>query len=530
MNLEKDEDRLVSELDALDVSEIVISSTFDKNSFSSLTLRKSIIVSYEDNDEVTLDYNAILEDIKDIRQMRTIVRLINYLVNTQKRNLDYIKKASIVKTNQFLNMDSYTRMNLELTRTIRSEDRYGSLLWVLDKTKTAMGGRLIKNWIVKPLYDLEKINYRLDLIEAFNDSFIVRKEIENNLKEVYDLPRIIARIGYGNANGKDLIQLSNSLKAVPNIKQVLLNSEIDVLIDLANKVDTLDDIVNLIENSIVDNPPLSIKEGGLIKRGFNKDLDELYSLSEGGKEWISNLEIKERERTGIKTLRVGFNKVFGFYIEVSKGATSLIKDEYGYERKQTLTNSERYITPELKEKEALVLQAEEKIVKLEYEIFNSIREEIKKWTLKIQSLADILALIDVVRSLSQVSIDNQYVRPTFNNEGIIDIKEGRHPVIEKVMNRNVYVSNDVYLDNDNYVLLITGPNMGGKSTFMRQVGISVVLAQMGCFIPAKSASLCLVDGIYTRIGASDDLVSGQSTFMVEMIEANNALKMQPRNP
>ncbi|HHU27768.1 TPA: DNA mismatch repair protein MutS [bacterium] len=524
MNLEKDEDRLVSELDALDVSEIVISSTFDKNSFSSLTLRKSIIVSYEDNDEVTLDYNAILEDIKDIRQMRTIVRLINYLVNTQKRNLDYIKKASIVKTNQFLNMDSYTRMNLELTRTIRSEDRYGSLLWVLDKTKTAMGGRLIKNWIVKPLYDLEKINYRLDLIEAFNDSFIVRKEIENNLKEVYDLPRIIARIGYGNANGKDLIQLSNSLKAVPNIKQVLLNSEIDVLIDLANKVDTLDDIVNLIENSIVDNPPLSIKEGGLIKRGFNKDLDELYSLSEGGKEWISNLEIKERERTGIKTLRVGFNKVFGFYIEVSKGATSLIKDEYGYERKQTLTNSERYITPELKEKEALVLQAEEKIVKLEYEIFNSIREEIKKWTLKIQSLADILALIDVVRSLSQVSIDNQYVRPTFNNEGIIDIKEGRHPVIEKVMNRNVYVSNDVYLDNDNYVLLITGPNMGGKSTFMRQVGISVVLAQMGCFIPAKSASLCLVDGIYTRIGASDDLVSGQSTFMVEMIEANNALK------
>lgn len=524
MNLEKDEDRLVSELDALDVSEIVISSTFDKNSFSSLTLRKSIIVSYEDNDEVTLDYNAILEDIKDIRQMRTIVRLINYLVNTQKRNLDYIKKASIVKTNQFLNMDSYTRMNLELTRTIRSEDRYGSLLWVLDKTKTAMGGRLIKNWIVKPLYDLEKINYRLDLIEAFNDSFIVRKEIENNLKEVYDLPRIIARIGYGNANGKDLIQLSNSLKVVPNIKQVLLNSEIDVLIDLANKVDTLDDIVNLIENSIVDNPPLSIKEGGLIKRGFNKDLDELYSLSEGGKEWISNLEIKERERTGIKTLRVGFNKVFGFYIEVSKGATSLIKDEYGYERKQTLTNSERYITPELKEKEALVLQAEEKIVKLEYEIFNSIREEIKKWTLKIQSLADILALIDVVRSLSQVSIDNQYVRPTFNNEGIIDIKEGRHPVIEKVMNRNVYVSNDVYLDNDNYVLLITGPNMGGKSTFMRQVGTSVVLAQMGCFIPAKSASLCLVDGIYTRIGASDDLVSGQSTFMVEMIEANNALK------
>ncbi len=524
MNLEKDEDRLVSELDALDVSEIVISSTFDKNSFSSLTLRKSIIVSYEDNDEVTLDYNAILEDIKDIRQMRTIVRLINYLVNTQKRNLDYIKKASIVKTNQFLNMDSYTRMNLELTRTIRSEDRYGSLLWVLDKTKTAMGGRLIKNWIVKPLYDLEKINYRLDLIEAFNDSFIVRKEIENNLKEVYDLPRIIARIGYGNANGKDLIQLSNSLKVVPNIKQVLLNSEIDVLIDLANKVDTLDDIVNLIENSIVDNPPLSIKEGGLIKRGFNKDLDELYSLSEGGKEWISNLEIKERERTGIKTLRVGFNKVFGFYIEVSKGATSLIKDEYGYERKQTLTNSERYITPELKEKEALVLQAEEKIVKLEYEIFNSIREEIKKWTLKIQSLADILALIDVVRSLSQVSIDNQYVRPTFNNEGIIDIKEGRHPVIEKVMNRNVYVSNDVYLDNDNYILLITGPNMGGKSTFMRQVGISVVLAQMGCFIPAKSASLCLVDGIYTRIGASDDLVSGQSTFMVEMIEANNALK------
>ena len=524
LNIEKDDDRLVSELDALDVSEVVISSSFDKNAFSSLALRKSIIISYEDNDEVTLEYNALLEDIKDIRQMRTIVRLINYLINTQKRNLDYIKKATIVRTNQYLNMDSYTRMNLELTRTIRSEDHYGSLLWVLDKTKTAMGRRLIKNWIVKPLYDLDGINYRLDLIEAFNESLILRKEVEENLKEIYDLPRIIARIGYGNANGRDLIHLANSLKAVPNIKDVLINSNNKVLIDFASRIDPLNDIVSLIDTSIADNPPLTVKEGGLIKRGFNQDLDELYSLSEGGKEWISNLELKERERTGIKTLKVGFNKVFGFYIEVSKGASINIKEEYGYERKQTLANAERYITPELKEKESLVLQAEEKIVKLEYELFNNIRDEIKKSTNKIQYLADNLAVIDVVRSLSQVSIDNQYIRPSFNDEGVIDIKEGRHPVIEKVMKRNVYVNNDVYLDKNNYVLLITGPNMGGKSTFMRQVGISIVLAQMGCFIPAKSASICLVDGIYTRIGASDDLVSGQSTFMVEMMEANNALK------
>jgi DNA mismatch repair protein MutS len=524
INLEKDEDRLISELDALDVKELVITSKFNQKVLAPLLVRKTITISYEENAEVTLDYEPLMGDIKDIRQMRNLVRLINYLVTTQKRSLDYLQKAKIIKSNNYLQMDSYTRFNLELTRTIRSEDRYGSLLWVLDKTKTAMGGRLIKNWIIKPLYNIEEINERFDYIEAFNDNFIVRSDVEIYLKEIYDLPRLIARIGYGNANARDLVQLAASLRVIPKLKESLESSNNPKLIKLSEQVNSLDSIVDIIDKAIVDNPPFTVKDGGIIKRGYNQTLDELKDLSEGGKEWISKLELEERERTGIKTLKVGFNKVFGFYIEVSRASADLIKPEFNYERKQTLANNERYITPELKEKEALVLQAEEKIIKLEYEIFIAIKDEIKKYTVDIQSLADVVAKIDVLRSLSQVSIDNHYIRPTFNEEGIINVIQGRHPVIEKVMDHNTYVANDVIMNEKEHILLITGPNMGGKSTYMRQVGIMVVMAQMGCFIPASSASLCLVDSIFTRIGASDDLVSGQSTFMVEMMEANNALR------
>lgn len=524
LNIEHDIDILETELETLEVKEIIISPLFNSELLKTLLLRKKITVSIQKDSDVTLEYEKFLMDIQDIRQMKTLVRMIDYLVDTQKRSLDYLQKAKIIKTKQYLQMDVYTRLNLELTRTIRSEDRYGSLLWILDKTYTAMGARLLKNFLNRPLADLQEILTRQEMISVFAKDFILRNDISKALKEIYDLVRLVARIGYGNANGRDLLQLSKSLKVVPLIKQLLINTNHPLFINLGNGINELKEILDLIEQAIVDNPPLGIKDGGIIKNGYNNELDELRELSQGGKQWISNLEISEREKTGIKTLKVGFNRVFGFYIEISKGAQDLIKPEWGYDRKQTLANSERFITPELKEKEVLVLGAEEKAIKLEYEIFLVIREEIKKYLDELQLLGDQLALIDVYNSLGEVAVNNNFVRPVFNQEGIMDIEQCRHPVIEKVIGHQGYVANDVKMDSLQNLLLITGPNMGGKSTYMRQVAITTILAQIGSFVPATYANMPLIDKIFTRIGASDDLVSGQSTFMVEMSEANNAIR------
>ena len=462
-------------------------------------------------------------NIQDIRQIRCLVRLVDYLVQTQKRSIDYLQKAKVLKTKQYLQMDAYTRFNLELLRTIRSEDRFGSLLWVLDKTKTAMGARLLKTYISRPLADIYSINERLDVVESFVNHFIARKEIATKLNEVYDLPRLIARIGYGNANARDLVQLSKSLKVIPEMKSILNESLDPKLSELSNKLNNLNPIVELIENAIIENPPFSIKEGGMFKEGYNEELDELRKLSKGGKEWINSLEAQERERTGIKTLRIGYNKVFGFYIEVSKGQLNQVKDEYGYIRKQTLVNGERFITQELKEKEDMILHAEDKMFKLEYEIFNAIKFEVKKYTQEIQMLSEIIAEIDVLRSFAEVSVNNNYVRPTFNDAQILNVVDGRHAVLEKVTTK-AYVPNDIKFNKESLIQLITGPNMGGKSTYMREVALIVIMSQVGCFVPAKEAKLPVFDRIFTRIGASDDLVSGQSTFMVEMIEANNAIR------
>lgn len=522
LNIENDNEVLLNEIDTLEAKEIVVSSSFDTSIFAKELAKHKFTISYEEECEPTLDFENLVMNLNDIRQIRVVCRLVSYLLKTQKRSLDYLQSAKVIKTKTYLAMDVFTRFNLELTRTQRSDDRYGSLLWVLDKTKTAMGARLLKSYIVRPLSDLALINERLDYVSSFVNAFIARKEICELLKEVYDLPRLIARIGYGNANGKDLVQLARSLKVVPSIKDALNNSNDQLLINLSTKLNSLDNIVNLIDSAIVENPPFSIKEGGIIRRGFNSDLDELYKLSKGGKEWLNEFENKEKERTGIKTLKVGFNKVFGFYIEVSKGQLPLVKEEFNYIRKQTLTTGERFITPELKEKEELILTSEEKSIKLEYALFNEIREEIQKYTEKIQTLSEILSFIDVLRSFAEVSVDNNYVRPSFNN--LVDIKEGRHPVLEKVLKNSEYVSNDLYLDEDNFLKIITGPNMGGKSTFMRQIALIVIMAQIGCFVPCKEATLKVFDKIFTRIGASDDLVSGQSTFMVEMLEANHALR------
>ena len=522
LNIEHDNDILLNEIDTLEAKEIVINKDFDESIFKKLVEKRQVTISYEEDCEPTLEYEHLVINLNDVRQIRVVTRLVSYLLKTQKRSLDYLQAAKIIKTNSYLQWDVFTRFNLELTRTQRSEDRYGSLLWVLDKTKTAMGSRLLKNYILRPLSDENKINERLDYVESFVNSFIQRKEIGELLKEVYDLPRLVGRVGYGNANGKDLVQLANSLKVIPAIKESLNSSEDELLINLSKRLNSLENIVTLVDSAIVDNPPLTIHEGGIIKRGYNADLDEIYKMSKGGKVWLTEFENKERERTGIKTLKVGYNKVFGYYIEVSKGQVPFVKEEFGYIRKQTLTTGERYITMELKEKEDLILSSEEKSTKLEFELFTEIKNEIKKYTEDIQNLSDILSKIDVLRSFAEVSVDNNYVRPTFSNN--LNIVEGRHPVLEKVIDNSTYVSNDLNMNEKDFLKIITGPNMGGKSTFMRQIAIIVIMAQIGCFVPAKCATLKIFDKIFTRIGASDDLVSGQSTFMVEMLEANQALR------
>ncbi len=529
MNIEKDTNSLISELDNILTHEVVVKSNFNKETLDLIRSKRNILISHEDNDTIELEFEGILQEVKDLYQMRTIMRLINYFRKTQKRGLDYLQVAKVIKSNKALQIDAYSRLNLELTRTIRSDEKFGSLFWLLDETKTAMGGRLLKRWISKPSSDINEITNRQDMIQSFIDSFMIRNDVRTMLDEVYDLERLIARISFGNANGRDMLQLKNSLKPLPNIKNLLYklnNQSINTIID---KMGDFTDIVELLENAISEDAPITIKEGGIFKPNFNKELDEIVALSHGGKKWIADLEEQERERTGIKTLRIGYNRVFGYYIEVSKGAKDQIKDEWGYERKQTTINGERYITQELKEKEALILNADEKRMRLEYDLFLDIRKKIQDKTTLIQRLANNIALIDVLTSLAEVSSANNFVRPKFNFERRINIVEGRHPVIEKVLKDKHYVPNDVVLNSDIDILLITGPNMGGKSTYMRELAVIVVMAQIGCFVPAKEADLMVFDQIFTRIGASDDLVSGQSTFMVEMNETNNALRHATEN-
>lgn len=529
MNVEKDISSLISELDNILTHEIVVKSTFDKEAIATITSKRKILISYEDNDEITLEFEGVLQEVKDLYQMRAIMRLINYFRKTQKRSLDYLQVAHVIKTNKALQIDAYSRLNLELTRTIRSDEKYGSLYWLLDNTKTAMGGRLLKQWISKPSSDINEIIARQEMIQSFIDNFMIRNDVRVMLDEVYDLERLIARISFGNANGRDLLQLKTSLKPLPALKVALSklnNAHID---DIANKFSNFDDLVDLIEKAISEDAPITIKEGGIFKPGYSPELDEIIALSHGGKKWVAELEEKERERTGIKTLRIGYNRVFGYYIEVSKGQIDQIKDEWGYQRKQTTVNGERYITEELKEKEALILNADERRMRLEYDLFVDIRKKVQDKTQLIQRLANNLAVIDVIVSLAEVSSSNNFIRPKFNFERRINIIEGRHPVIEKVLKEKFYVANDVNLDSNTDVLLITGPNMGGKSTYMRELAIIVVMAQMGCFVPAKEADLMVFDQIFTRIGASDDLVSGQSTFMVEMNETNHALRHATEN-
>lgn len=529
MNVEHDWTSLISELDNLLTREIVVSSNFSKETLEEITNKRKILVSYEDDDQIELEFEDLLSEVQDLYQMKAVVRLLHYLRRTQKRELDYFQQVHVIKSYRTLQIDSFSRLNLELVRTIRSEEKYGSLYWLLDHTKTAMGGRLLKHWIQKPSSDLEEILSRQSMVTSLIEHFMKREELIRALDAVYDLERLIARISFGNANGRDLLQLKTSLKAVPVLKDILNEFENENLKKIASSMDALEDIAALIEKAIREDAPITIKEGGIFLPGYNKELDELIELSHGGKSWVAELEAKERERTGIRTLKVGYNRVFGYYIEVSKGAKDLIQDDWGYERKQTTINGERFITQELKEKEALILNADEKRMKLEYDLFLELRKVIQNVTRKIQNLANQIAKVDVLVSLAEVSAGAGYVLPTFNQERRVYIEKGRHPVIEKVMKKDCFVANDVNLPSNNDVLLITGPNMGGKSTYMRELALIVIMAQIGCYVPAKKADLMVFDQIFTRIGASDDLVSGQSTFMVEMSEANHALRHATEN-
>jgi DNA mismatch repair protein MutS len=520
--IKHDISKIVTEIVSLGIKEIVVNEKFDKRITSILTNNFKISVSIHNDSVSTNEYEYIYNELTDMRNILAIKHLLSYILETQKRDLKHLQKAIIKDNKTHLKMDIHTKRNLELTETLRLKQRNNSLIWLLDKTKTAMGSRMLKVMIENPLTSKEEISKRHDVVDKLLTEFILKGELNDLLDEVYDLERLSGKIAFGSANARDMLQLKASLKALPRIKEIL--SEINFY----KTFDLINELYELLDKSIYENPPLGIKEGYIIKETFNEELDELKSLRKGGKDFVAKFELEERERTGIKALKVGYNRIFGYFIEVSKSSKDLVKDEYGYERKQTLSNCERYISPVLKEKESLILNAEEKIVNLEYELFIMIRDKVKSYIPKLQEIAKVISEIDVLSSFATVTENNNYVRPLLTENKIINIKDGRHPVVEKVIDK-AYVPNDIIMDEKTDIHLITGPNMAGKSTFMRQLAITVIMNQIGCFVPAKEATIKVFDAIYTRIGASDDLVSGESTFMVEMNEANYAISNATEN-
>ncbi len=480
-------------------------------------------------------YNIVDENDLEVKEIKdkilcvcAINGLLTYILETQKNNLDHINKIILYNNTKYMCLDINARRNLELTEKLRDKTKKGTLLWVLDKTSTSMGGRKLRRWLNDPLLDVEQINRRLNAVKELKEKLILRGDITDLLKKVYDIERLVGRISYGNANGRDLISLKNSIKQLPELKRIMENADSNLLKELYEELDVLEDVYIVIENSIVEEPPISVKEGGLIKQGYDEEIDKLKTATANGKSWLIKLETEEREKTGIKGLKIGFNKVFGYYIEVTKSNISSVPDRYI--RKQTLTNGERYITEELKKLENELLGAEERVINLEYNAFCEIREKIEEQLARIQKTADIISTLDVLNSFATVAEDMNYCMPIVDNSGVIDIKGGRHPVIEKILPSGAFVDNDTYLDKeDNRFSIITGPNMAGKSTYMRQVALIAIMSQCGSFVPAISARLGIVDKVFTRIGASDDLSMGQSTFMVEMMEVATILKEATQN-
>lgn len=516
-------------------SEVILNDDF-RDHTAEFALIYNGLISFRDNMYFENDYSYLYDQFKDIEfnlvqdeKKSSINSLIKYIIDTQKMSLSNINTINFYNIEDFMTIDASSRRNLELTENIKDKNKKDSLLWVLDKTKTSMGSRTLRRWIDEPLISLEKINSRLDAVDELRNTLIDLEELREALKAIYDIERIIGKVSNKNVSAKDLISLKLSLFKVPTIKNIISKFNSSLFSTYYNDLDELADIRDLLENSILEDPSLSIKEGNIIKDSYNKTIDKLREAKFKGKEWIAALENQEREFTGIKSLKVGYNKVFGYYIEISKANYSNIP-EGRYIRKQTLANAERFITDELKKIEDDILGAEEKLIALEYNVFCEIRDEVEAAVDRLKLTAKIISELDVISTFSKLAMENNYVRPKLNNLGKTTITEGRHPVVEKVIDRGEFVSNDTRLDiKDNQLLIITGPNMAGKSTYMRQVALITLMAQIGCFIPATSGDIGICDKIFTRIGASDDLAGGKSTFMVEMWEVSNILKNATSN-
>ena len=529
---------LYDEINRFSPSEIICNDSFYMSGASLDDFRNRLHVSVSTLDTWYMDESVSVQKIKEHFKVASLDglglsdfpsgtlaagALLLYLYETQKNSLSNLTKIIPYRSGGYMIIDSATNRNLELIETLREKQKKGSLLWVLDKTRTAMGARLMRSWIEQPLIEKKKITARQDAVEELFNDMITREEMREYLNAIYDLERLVTRISYRTANPRDLIAFKTSLGMIPPIRHLLGQFKCKELQKINAQMDTLDDIYDLIERSIEDEPPIMIREGGIIKKGYNEDVDRFRLSGTEGKQWLADLETREREKTGIKNLRVRFNKVFGYYLEVTNSYKDLVPEDWS--RKQTLANAERYITPELKELEDMILGAEDKLSALEYELYCDIRDQIGAQIVRIQETAKAIAHLDVLVSLAHVAQSNGYVRPSINMKGIIDIQGGRHPVVEKMNNNQMFIDNDTYLDNKNHrISIITGPNMAGKSTYMRQSALIVLMAQIGSFVPAKSANIGIVDRIFTRVGASDDLASGQSTFMVEMTEVANILR------
>ena len=511
--VEKNREKIISHIVNLNIKEIVVHDNFDVDLIHRLKTNYNIFISYY-NDE-SLYKKDIFGRVSDSKLINNTSLLLNYLTNSLKQDLSHIQEVEVIDSGLFLELDKECIKNLELVETIRNKDRQNSLLGFMDKTKTAMGSRLLKSYLISPSINKDEILRRQNLTEKLINEFLLKSELKSFLYEIYDLERLTGKVVCSNLNARDLLQLKTSIKVIPDINNILKSLGEPLL-------ETFDDLYNLLENSIKEDVPLTIKEGNIIKDGFNSEIDELRAIKSGGKDFISKFEMEEKERTGIKGLKIGFNKVFGYYIEVPKGQVSQVKPEFQYDRKQTISNCERYITPLLKEKENLILNAEERINSLEYDVFCSIKEEVKKYISSLQRVSNYIAYYDVMQSFATVAEESNFVKPTINDEGIVEIIGGRHPVVESVIDGE-YIDNDVILDSNTNILIITGPNMSGKSTYMREFGIIAILNQIGSYVPASKCNMPIFDKIFTRIGASDDLVGGESTFMVEMKESAYAL-------
>ncbi|MBF7018823.1 DNA mismatch repair protein MutS [Staphylococcus sp. 18_1_E_LY] len=514
-----DEATLINEITTINPNEIVVHKPIPEPLQRQINLTtETITVS-----ETISDMKYGVNHLEDEAMYTATQLLLDYIHHTQKRDLSHIESVAKYEAVDFMKMDFYAKRNLELTESIRLKSKKGTLLWLMDETKTPMGARRLKQWIDRPLIHQQQINARLDTVEQFITHFIERDTLRGYLNQVYDIERLVGRVSYGNVNARDLIQLKHSIMEIPNIK-ALLNDFDEKMPAHFEALEPLDDLLTVLENSIVEEPPISVKDGGLFKKGFNEQLDEYLEASQNGKSWLAELQSKERQRTGIKSLKISFNKVFGYFIEITRANLQGFEpSQFGYNRKQTLSNAERFITDELKEKEDIILGAEDKAIELEYQLFSELREHIKAYTERLQQQAKIISELDCLQSFAEIAQKYNYVRPTFSQDKTLQLEDSRHPVVERVMDHNDYVPNDCKLDQDTFIYLITGPNMSGKSTYMRQVAIISIMAQMGAYVPCSSAIVPIFDQIFTRIGAADDLVSGKSTFMVEMLEAQKAL-------